>query len=1086
MAPGLGGLSEADWEESALEALAGQGWAPKQGKQIASGSGERESWDELVLPSRLLEALRRLNPSVPVQYLKQAAAEITRPTSADAITENRRTHVYMTEGYRGISWIDHEGVEHNPTVRLISTEPSENDWLAVNQVTVRSHEVERRFDLVLYCNGLPVSIVELKQAGTQTADVAAAHRQLETYVRELPMAFRFAVFTVVSDGLVAKYGTPFTPLNHFSPWNVDDDGAPLGFGATAGHEVGTGLDQLIDGVYNPDRFLQLLRNFTAFDQGEHGLAKRIAKPHQYFAVNKALGTTVLAVQSDGKAGVVWHTQGSGKSMEMELYTNYVQRHPVLANPTVILVTDRTELDGQLFDAFKQSLLLPESPVQITKRTELRETLTDRITGGIIFTTLQKFGLSKEEKDAGESHPLLSDRRNIIVIVDEAHRSHYDSLDGYARHLKDALPNATLIAFTGTPISFKEKNTREVFGDYIDIYDLTRAVRDGATVPVHFEPRLIKVSLAEGVTEEQVDEAADELTAGLDDIERDRIEKSVAVVNAVYGAPARIAKLAEDLVPHWETRRAVMEKFIEVPGKAMIVGATREICAKLYDAIIELRPDWHSDDIAKGKIKVVYTGTPSDPLPIVKHVRRESQNKVIKGRLKDPDDELELVIVNSMMLTGYDSPPLHTLYLDRPLKGALLMQTLARVNRTFRGKADGLLVAYAPLAENLNAALEEYTREDQANQPLGRNVSDAVGLTRELLGKLDDLVAGYDWRKVFADRSARGDKKAYVHVVLKTVEYLRDPATPGNEVREDENGTPLETRSAAYRRVSSQLARAWALCANSDELEDVRGPIRFYEEVRVWMAKLDAEERASRGEPIPAEVQRLLGALIAESTQTGEVLDIYEAAGMPKPSLMDLGPSFLKDALAAENPHLAIEALRALVAKESVKATGTNTIRARAFSDRIAEVMRKYTNQQLTSAEVIAELIELAREAVDESHRGEQFDPPLQIDELTFYDAVAQNESAVDVLGEGVLADIARDLVSVMRRDVRTDWTVREDVRAKLRTTIKRLLMKYGYPPDQQPGAIKLVMDQMEAMAPRYAQEPSALTPQHMDRDRRGR
>ncbi len=1076
MSTGFEGISEAQWEESAIETLAGHGWVPKQGKAVAPGSGERESWDELVLPSRLLEALQRLNPAVPVQYLKQALAEVMRPSSADAITENRRAHVFMTEGYRGISWIDHEGVEHNPTIRLISTEPADNDYLAVNQVTVRSHEVERRFDLVLYCNGLPVSIIELKQAGRQGADVAAAHAQMATYVRELPMAFRFAVLTVASDGVVAKYGTPFTPLNHFSPWNVDDDGDPIGFGHRDddGH-VGTGLDFLIDGVFNQDRFLQLLRNFTAFDRGAEGLGKRIAKPHQYFAVNKAVARTIEAVASNGKAGVVWHTQGSGKSMEMELYTHYVQRHSALANPTVIVVTDRTELDGQLFDGFHQSLLLPETPVQVTKRAELRGILTDRVTGGIIFTTLQKFGLSKEEKDAGESHPLLSDRRNIIVIVDEAHRSHYDSLDGYARHLKDALPNATLIAFTGTPISFRDKNTREVFGDYIDIYDLTRAVEDGATVPVHFEPRLIKVSLAGDVTEEEVDAAADELTVGLDDLERERIEKSVAVVNAVYGAPARIAKLAEDLVAHWEIRRAVMEKFIEVPGKALVVGATREICARLYDAIIELRPQWHADEIDRGKIKVVYTGSPQDQPPVSKHVRRESLNKVIKSRLRDPDDELEIVIVQSMMLTGFDAPPLHTLYLDRPLKGALLMQTLARVNRTFRGKEDGLLVAYAPLAENLHDALAEYTVEDQANQPLGRDVTEAVELTRELIGKLDELVAGYDWRAAYADRAARGDAKAFITVVTKTVDYLRDPATPGNEVREDEDGTGSETRSAAYRRVSSQLARAWALTAASGALEDVRGQVRFYEEVRVWMARLDAEDRDSRGEPIPDEVARLLGALIADSTQTGEVLDIYAAAGMPRPSLMDLGPDFLVKAMAAENPHLAIEALRDLVARESVKATGTNAIRARAFSERIAEVMRKYTNQQLTSAEVIAELIELAREVVAEGERGARFSPPLAIDELTFYDAVSQNASAVDVLGEGVLADIARDLVSVMRRDIRTDWTVREDVRAKLRTTIKRLLMKYGYPPDQQPGAIKLVMDQMEAMAPRYAEEQAQTT-----------
>ncbi|MDN5790422.1 MAG: DEAD/DEAH box helicase family protein, partial [Micrococcales bacterium] len=429
------GMSEAGWEDYALEGLAEHGWVPKQGKAIAPGSGERESWDDLVLPSRLLAALRRLNSAVPPDYLRQAAAEILRPTSGDALTENQRTHGFMVEGFRGISWIDDEGQEHNPTIRLVSTDPGENDWLAVNQVTVRSREVERRFDVVLYCNGLPVSVIELKKAGNQSADVAAAHAQLGTYLRELPMAFRFAVLSVASDGVIAKYGTPFTPLNHFSPWNVGDDGEPLGFGATLDHgELGTGLDQLIDGVFNQERFLQLMRNFVAFDEGSDGLAKRIAKPHQYFAVSKAVGATIQAVESDGRAGVVWHTQGSGKSMEMELYTHAVQRHPKLHNPTIILVTDRTELDGQLYDGFAKSRLLAEDPVRITRRADLRRELTDRRTGGIYFTTLQKFGLSQDERAAGETHPLLSDRRNIIVVVDEAHRSHYDDLDGYARHL----------------------------------------------------------------------------------------------------------------------------------------------------------------------------------------------------------------------------------------------------------------------------------------------------------------------------------------------------------------------------------------------------------------------------------------------------------------------------------------------------------------------------------------------------------------------------------------------------------------------------------------------------------------------------
>jgi len=1071
MSKTTGGFSEAEWEQLALDVLADQEWMPKDGKLIAPGSGERETWDDLVISSRLMAALRKLNPTVPPDYLKQAMADIIRPTSGDALTENYRSHRFMVEGYRGISWVDSNGVEHNPTIRLISADPSDNDWLAVNQVTVRSRDVERRFDLVLYCNGLPVAIIELKRAGTRSADVAAAHAQLQTYVRELPMAFRFAVLTVASDGVIAKYGTPFTPLNHFSPWNVDADGMPVTFGQVVDDaHRGTGIEFLIEGVFHVDRFLQLMRNFTAFDQGSVGLSKRIAKPHQYFAVNKAVGKTVDAVQSNGKAGVVWHTQGSGKSMEMELYTHYVQRHPKLLNPTVVVITDRTELDSQLFDGFAQSLLLAETPRQVATRAELRRELADRTTGGIYFTTLQKFGLSKDERDAGERHPLLSDRRNIIVVVDEAHRSHYDDLDGYARHLKDALPKATLIAFTGTPISFADRNTQAVFGDYIDVYDLSRAVKDGATVPVHFEPRLIKVSLAEGVSQDVLDDAADQLTVGLDDVERDALERSVAVVNAVYGAPTRIARLAEDFVDHWEARRAAMQPMIASPGKALVVGGTREICAKLYAAIIALRPDWHSTEVDKGVIKVVYSGDPTDTPPVSDHVRREGQNKAIKARFKDADDELEIVIVKDMMLTGYDSPPLHTLYLDRPLKGALLMQTLARVNRTFRGKQDGLLVAYAPLAENLHAALAEYSSEDQATKPLGRNISEAVDITKELLAQLDTRLVGYDWRSDFANRSARGDRAAYAYVVMHAVNHLRDPHTPGNEVRQDADGGEVETLAAAYRRLTSQLARAWALCATSAALEELRADARFHEEVRVWMAKLDAEDRASRGEPIPEEIQRLLGALIADSTVPGEVLDIYAAAGMSKPSLMDLGPEFVRRTQEAANPHLAIEALRDLVAKESIKSTGTNTLRQQAFSDRIAELMRKYTNQQLTSAEVIAELIALAREVVAEASRGAQFAPPLDMDELAYFDAVATNESAVNVMGEGVLAAIARELVAIMRRDIRTDWTVREDVRAKLRTSIKRLLIKHGYPPDEQPAAIKLVMDQMESMAPRFAQE----------------
>lgn len=1069
--------TEAELEVSVLEQLAEfHDWVPKDGRHIVPGSGERQSWDELAIRPRFERALRALNPTVPAMQIVNAVAEILRPTSEDAITENERLHRFITEGYRGASWIDTDGVQQNPTLRLVSVDPDENDWLAVNQVTVRQREVECRFDVVLYCNGLPVAIVELKRAGSAAADLASAHRQLQSYVRDLPTAFRATVLTVISDGVTAKYGTPFTPLHHFSPWNVDDDGRPLDVpDVDAGESFAlppeTALETLIDGLFNQTRFLQLLRNFVAFDEGTQ-LAKRIAKPHQYFAVTKAVAATIHAVQTDGKAGVVWHTQGSGKSMEMELYTHAVQTHPQLRNPTVVVVTDRNELDGQLFDAFSASKLLPDRPTPIASRAQLRHELSERTTGGVYFTTLQKFGLTDQERAAGESHPLLTDRSNVIVIVDEAHRSHYDDLDGYARHLRDALPRATLIAFTGTPISAKERNTRQVFGDYIDIYDLTRAVNDGATVPVVFEPRLIKVSLADGVSPEDLDATADRLAEGLDDAEREKIERSVAVINAVYGAPARLATLADDLIAHWETRRQAMASSLDGPGKAMVVCGTRDICARLYEALVERRPDWHSEDLNRGVVKVVYSGDRTDPDPISRHVRRESQNKAVKSRLKRPDDELQLVIVKDMMLTGFDAPPLHTLYLDRPLNGALLMQTLARVNRTFRGKSAGLLVAYAPLADNLRAALSEYTATDQATRPLGKDFGEEVEVARALLGQLDVLTEPFGWRRQYHDRTSRGDARAYQHVVHALVNWLRDPRTPGNEIPPGADAAHAEgaTLRSRFRALANGLGRAWALCAASGKLDDVRPAVKFYEEARVWMAKLDAANRASLGLPVPEDVARLLSQAIAEVTEAGDVLDIYAAAGMPKPRLDQLGPEFVAQAQQAANPHLAIEALRDLIASEAIKATGGNVIRQQAFSERLSELMRKYTNQQLTSAEVIAELVELAKDVHAERTRGDSFTPPLNIDELTFLDAVALNESAVTELGAGKLADIARDIVAVMRRDIRTDWTVRDDVRAKLRTTLKRVLRKHGYPPDRQPEAVKRVMDQMEAMAPRIAAE----------------
>ena len=1052
-------MSEAQWEALAMDTLGELAWGPVEGKRIAPGSGERESWRELIIPNRLRTAIEHINPDLPAPAVDEAMKTVLSPKSRDARGENHQVHQYLTGGIRSVVYTDEHGAEHNPTIRLIDyADPYENDFLAANQVVVTDGDHKRRFDIVLYVNGLPLGVIELKKAGDEHAGLEGAHAQVMTYVEELPLAFRCNVTCVVSDGIRAKYGTAFTPFEHFAPWNLDDDGEPVPQpGAT---DADLAINLLLYGLFEQRRFIEILGGYVAFAQSDDGLVKRIAKPHQYFAVSKAVRKTIEAVRSNGHAGVVWHTQGSGKSMEMELYANQVLRQSSLGNPTIVVLTDRTDLDDQLYGTFEASELLPEAPLQVMTRDQLRDELTRRRNGGILFTTLQKFGRTKEERESGRPHPLLSDRRNIIVIVDEAHRSHYDDLNGYARHLRDALPYATMIAFTGTPVSEADRNTQAVFGDYIDIYDLTRAVDDEATVPVYYESRLIPVNLPEDVDPELIDERADEATAGLDDSERERIQQAVTVMNALYGAPDRVRVLAADLVEHWEARSDQMRKFIGGPGKGIIVCATRQICADLYEQIIAIKPDWHHDDIDKGKIKVVYTGGPDDPAPIRRHVRRPSQNKLIQHRAKDIDDDLELVIVQSMWLTGFDSPPLHTLYLDRPMRGAALMQALARVNRTYRDKQDGLLVGYAPLTENLYAALAEYTADDQRTKPLGRDLDDAMASVRDLLDTIGNVIlAGYDWRAMKAARSPR----AFLNAVAGTVNYLRDPATPGNQVAEGE-----PTLGDRFRSAASKLARFYALCSSHKEMLDHRDEIAFFEEIRVWMAKADADDRKARGLPVPADVEMYLRQLTAGAVEAGDVTDLYEAAGIPRPDLSHLDEAFIERMQQSRNPHLAIEALRRLVEQEMRKVTRHNVVRQQSFSDRLVALMTRYTNQNLSAAQVIAELVAMAKEVSADANRGQQFTPALTSDELAFYDAVAQNESAITVMGTGVLADIARDLVKSLRRDVTTDWVSRDDVRAKLRSTIKRLLARYGYPPDAEPFATELVLRQMETFAEEWS------------------
>ena len=1052
--------TEAMFEGYALELLGELDWKPVSGKQLAPGSGERENWRDIVLRGRLLNALRNLNPGVPDEYLRQAVAEVVTPQSQSAIAENRRLHQILVEGYRGIEYYDADGKHQNPTITFLSRDPSKNDYIAANQITIRNLDKERRFDVVLYVNGMPLAIIELKQSGS-TATVENAYNQLRTYVDEFPMAFRFANIVVASDGIDAIYGSPFTPREHMSRWRVDDDGEPYEQRAlvVVDGETMTEFDMLMWGLFNVERFGQIFIDFTAFDETDGQLRMRVAKPHQYFAVTKAAGRTIQAARSDKKAGVVWHTTGSGKSMEMEMYTAKIMRDPRLDSPTVVVLNDRNELDKQLFDTFSASTLLPEDPVHIASREDLREQLSQRQSGGIYFATLQKFGLQGAKEDREQKHPVLSERRNIVVISDEAHRSHYGfgdtNADGYAHHLRTALPNATMIAFTGTPIDEWDRNTREVFGGEIDVYDMNRAVADGAVVPVYFEPRLIPLERIQGVTDDDIDQAATDILEGIDEDDREKAQRSVAVLNTIYGSDQRLDTLAGDFVRHWEDRRENMRQFIGAPGKAMIVVQTRDIAANLYEKIVQLRPEWHSDDDLTGKLKVIYSGAASDPAHLQKHVRNQARMDAIKDRMKDADDELEIVIVQGMMLTGFDAPPLHTLYLDRPLKSALLMQTLARVNRKFRQKESGLLVAYAPLIDNLHEAIAEFTKStsEEDEKVIGQDIEEAVKIVCGFIEKLN-AIAGEEWREMEAGGQQR---KARLHVLAK----LRDPQTA-----DDKGRYPLAKK---FNEFAGKLARAWALASGSSDASQYRNDVRFYSDVRNQLIKMDAADRRANGEPLSDEVITLLSQLVVESSASSQVIDVYSEIDRELPNLQNLNIEALQLKVKDESETaLLIDALRRDLLRETRTVTGNNNVRAKRFSERIRELMNRYTNQQLTSAEIIAHLIELSKEIVAESKRGESFTPPLDDDELAFYDVIAENTSADEVLGDDVLAQIARDLVATLRRDAKTDWTVRDDVRAKLRRSIKTLLRKYEYPIEKRTEAVILVMEQMERFAPRWS------------------
>lgn len=1052
--------TEADLEDLFLGVLREVGWGTEHGPDIDPESRvpERRSLQEMVLRDRLAAAIRRLNPGVDDDAVANAIRLATTVTSQSPVEENWRAYQLLVAGVP-VESREPDGTVRTRRVALVDFESVErNDFVAVNQFSVQGPQWTRRPDVVLFVNGLPMVLVELKRAGG-SAGVDEAFHQIQTYLHDIPELFTWNQVCVLSDGIEAEAGQFTSPRNHFAPWKADGVGA-LADGSRPAYVT------LIRGMLTPQRLLDLIRNFVMVTHGGDGtLTRAMAKYHQYWAVTKAVEHTREAVHGDGRAGVVWHTQGSGKSMEMLWYAGRILRASFMGNPTLVVLTDRNDLDDQLFDdTFAASLPgapLPEKPVQATSRDHLCQLLAERQSGGIIFSTIQKFGISPADRAAGRAFPLLSDRSNIIVMADEAHRSNYDFIDGFARHLRDGLPHASFIGFTGTPIESADRSTQQVFGNYIDVYDLTQAVEDGATVKVFYEPRLAKVELPASARED-IDDAFALAVSDTEDSAQERLKSTWTRVEAVVGAPTRIRELASDLVTHWEARREVFA------GKAMVVAMSRRIAVEIYDEIAKLRPDWVSDDDTAGKVKVVITGSASDDASLQPHVRPKEARRALKQRAQDPNDELELVIVRDMWLTGFDSPSMTTMYVDKPMTGANLMQAIARVNRTFKDKPGGLVVDYIGIAEDLKKALSDYTHRDRQGEPMGQEVSDAA--IPEMLIERQiclDLLHPYDWRRVLAS----GSPKAFIEALAGAVNHLLEPGgasstltepsghagSPSSIIAEDEPaGLGLAQR---YRTHAGRFVRLYALCAGTDAAEDVKNDAAFIEAVRQQLGKVFGGPRAADPN---AEAETAVRQIASEAMTGTGVIDIYAEAGLERPDISIIDDDFAKAFEESDNKNLRLEAVRRLLSGEIARVAGRNVAASRKFSEMLEESILRYQNRAIDSAQVMQALVELARRLVAEAQRGTALG--LSDDELAFYDAIRLNDAAVSLMADDTLKAIARDLVEIVRRDATTDWAVKEQVRAKLRASVKRLLRKYGYPPDRREDAVVVVLKQAEAMA----------------------
>ncbi|MGX5218947.1 type I restriction endonuclease subunit R [Pseudomonas segetis] len=1028
-------MTEDQLEQETLGWLSELGYTHLYGPEIAhdGDNPERESYRDVLLTMRLRTAIAKLNPQVPLVAREDALRQVLELGVPVQLSANRLFHRLLVGGVP--VQYQKDGETRGDFVRLIDwADVRANEWLAINQFSIQGPKHTRRPDIILFVNGLPLVLLELKNSADVHADLGKAFNQLQTYKEQIPDVFHYNEILVISDGSEARMGSLSADIERFARWRTIDGGTvdPLG-------EFNE-LETLVRGVLQPTMLLDYLRYFMLFED-DGRLVKKIAGYHQFHAVRAAIQQVVSASRPGGthKGGVVWHTQGSGKSITMTCFAARVMQEAAMENPTIVVITDRNDLDGQLFGVFSLSQdLLREQPVQVATRGDLREKLANRPSGGIVFATIQKFMPGEDE----DSFPVLSTRSNIVVVADEAHRTQYGfsaSLKvpdlkvaeasaryqvGYAQHLRDALPNATFVAFTGTPVSSEDRDTRAVFGDYIHVYDMQQAKEDGATVAIYYESRLAKLSLKDSELA-HIDDEVDELAEDEEEDQQSRLKSRWAALEKVVGAEPRIKSVAADLVAHFEERNQAQS------GKAMVVAMSREICVHLYNEIIALRPEWHDEDPEKGAVKIVMTGSASDKALLRPHIYPGQVKKRLEKRFKDPADPLQLVIVRDMWLTGFDAPCVHTLYVDKPMKGHNLMQAIARVNRVFKDKQGGLVVDYIGIANELKAALKEYTASKGRGRPTV-DAHEAYAVLEEKLDVLRSLLHGFD----YSDFLSGG------HKLL---------AGAANHV------LGLEDGKKRFADNALAMSKAFTLCCTLDEAKAVREEVAFLQAIKVLLTKREISAKKKTDEERELAIRQIIGNAVV----SGEVVDVFAAVGLEKPNIGLLDDDFLAEVRNLPEKNLAVELLERLLEGEIKSKFASNLAQERKFSELLDSVIKRYQNRSIETAQVIEELIDMAKKFAAASKRGDQLG--LNDDELAFYDALANNESSVRELGDETLAKIAHELTESLRQNVTVDWSNRDSVRAKLRLLVKRILRKYKYPPDQQEAAAQLVLAQAESL-----------------------